>query len=168
MPRQMPRPNVTLDSRSASLDVWLRRFSPAIADELAHAFVIEQRRRAVAGDKNRNASTQYQRLGMIDLKSVATHQFHGERPERRSSLKCPQRTFKMVVFHIQSIRRTSQIDNGPTLYRPRGRDHSDPVVLVVSDSATHYGPTFNGRPGAGRLSVYQDAARGAGRLASGK
>lgn len=76
---------------------------PGLARNLADALVIEKHRHAALSYKYGQPVAKHERLGMIDLEAMPAHEFNCERLERRSSLKSPQRSVKVIDGHASII-----------------------------------------------------------------
>jgi len=80
-----------------------RRCIGDIADDLCHAFVVKPHRDATRLQKDGYAVANNHRLRMIDLKSVTAREFHRERLEWRSTIKCDEELIKMLRSHTKII-----------------------------------------------------------------
>jgi len=70
-----------------------------LTGHLANPLVIEEDRHTTLGHEYSNAVAKNKCFGMVDLESMPTHEFHGERLERRSPLKGTQCSVKVVDSH---------------------------------------------------------------------
>jgi hypothetical protein len=70
-----------------------------IEEDLGNAFMIEDRRRTLGADIDRDAGADDKRFGMVDLDLVAADQFNDVRPKRHSSLKAKQCRGKVLGRH---------------------------------------------------------------------
>jgi hypothetical protein len=80
-----------------------RLLLPRFAEDLADAFVIKQRRRALRVDEDGDSGAKHERFRVVDLEPIAAHQLHRESPKRRAALKGAERSFEVVGRHTSII-----------------------------------------------------------------
>jgi hypothetical protein len=64
--------------------------------------MVQDRRIALIADKDADAASDNHCFGMIDLDSIAIHEFHSEELKGPTMLECSQGVLKNLAFHEEA------------------------------------------------------------------